>query len=50
MLPRTDQPSFLTGIQAPKSERFHLPMRPADEITELADHAKFLSGVWPQMA
>jgi hypothetical protein len=28
--------SFLTGIQAPKSERFHFPMRPADEITELA--------------
>jgi hypothetical protein len=50
MLSRTDKPSFLTGTQAPKSERFPLPMHPANEITELATEAKFLSDVWPWVA
>jgi hypothetical protein len=36
---RADQPSFLTGTKAPKSERLHLPMRPVDEITDIGTGA-----------
>jgi hypothetical protein len=47
---KPDQPSFLTGIQAPKSERLHFSMRPADEIAELNSGTKFLSYMWPCVA